>query len=383
MKLKFFFALGLTLIIACTNDAEKPDADSNSGDPYAFRSYRINMQAPKYKLDKLIEEVHIIGLEETDSSLLGNIVNVRQSDGFYYFSQEKALYIFNEQGKYVNSIHRAGEGPEEYDNILSHWTRGDTVSVYDLSNAEVLSYTRQGDFINSKVLPHQPMHMLSTDQGYWLNINDRLDSANYELAFIDESGENKQFYLPVSFSLGFPVYSNFNNFRWIDGAPTYKHFLKDTIYLLGEDNVRPFIHFDFGEKYLWNDQAMQKDADAAMQAVGKGGKVWVFNPYVGKDHIYMNYNTSFTDSEYILIDRQTEKVVRIDRGILEGEDLRFAANYWDSDRLLLTVGSSDLGELLKGLNPSQYTFETGNSLEEIESSENPVLVWVKFKMPEL
>jgi hypothetical protein len=52
---------------------------------------------------------------------------------------------------------------------------------------------------------------------------------------------------------------------------------------------------------------------------------------------------------------------------------------WEEDRLMLSVTSSDVSGILSALDENQIKYREGTTLEEIESSENPVLMWVKFK----
>lgn len=47
--------------------------------------------------------------------------------------------------------------------------------------------------------------------------------------------------------------------------------------------------------------------------------------------------------------------------------------------MLIAINSLDLAQLLGELDSSQYAFNEGSTLEEIESSENPALMWVTFK----
>jgi hypothetical protein len=60
----------------------------------------------------------ITPLETTDECLLGRIDKIKKIKGHYYISSNSGYIIhFNEQGKFVASLNRLGQGPEEYHRI--------------------------------------------------------------------------------------------------------------------------------------------------------------------------------------------------------------------------------------------------------------------------
>ncbi len=62
------------------------------------------------------DQYAIIPLETTDDCLLGAITKIKKHKGHYYISTTdgKSLYRFNEQGQFINALHKQGQGPGEY-----------------------------------------------------------------------------------------------------------------------------------------------------------------------------------------------------------------------------------------------------------------------------
>lgn len=52
---------------------------------------------------------------------------------------------------------------------------------------------------------------------------------------------------------------------------------------------------------------------------------------------------------------------------------------WEGNKLAMSLPSAELSPFLSELTEDQIVFSSGATLEEVESSENPVLIWVKFK----
>jgi basic membrane lipoprotein Med (substrate-binding protein (PBP1-ABC) superfamily) len=139
------------------------------------------------------------------------------------------------------------------------------------------------------------------------------------------------------------------------------------------------LKLDFGADYFWNDPEMRNDGGKAMSEIGRRGKVWIFIPKVGEKKIFMTYNTSFQDSEMLLVDRKSDEHRVLNMKKNQEEDYGFNAIHWEGDRLLASFSSLDVAELSSELQEGIIKFRQGTTLEEIESSENPVLMWVKFK----
>lgn len=232
-------------------------------------------------------------------------------------------------------------------------------------------------------MPRAAAHVLPTQTGYWLDISHRLvpDSAQFEIVHLNKNMESPESHLPANSTFGPTLMTSNNNFKRLGEKVLYKHNFKDTLYAVQDDKVDPFIHFDFGNEYLWSDKDLRTNINAAFEAMQKAGKVWLFQPYVGEKHIFLSYTSDFESQKLMVIDRETGNMVRIDNESSEGEPLLIAPNSWDGESFLMILSSLDLAGLLEPLDPAQYSFEEGSSLEGIESSENPALVWVKFKMP--
>ena len=80
-----------------------------------------------------------------------------------------------------------------------------------------------------------------------------------------------------------------------------------------------------------------------------------------------------------LLDRESGAYQRFDFKKKENGNFLVNAFGWHDGKMLFSTSSADIAELLADIPTENVSFAQGNSLEKIESSENPVLMWVRFK----
>ena len=70
--------------------------------------------------DNIIASATITPLSTADNCLVGRIEKMVIQDGKIYLQDkaQKAIIIFNENGKFIHKLNKQGGGPDEYRNIL-------------------------------------------------------------------------------------------------------------------------------------------------------------------------------------------------------------------------------------------------------------------------
>ncbi len=364
----------------CGSQSAEKSASSETSDD-SFRSYVIDIDMPDVPLTTLIESVEIMRLEETEESLLGGTARVIRAGDKLILAGTGDVRIFSDKGDFIRKFNRSGDGPGEYGIIQSIWMRGDTIVLYDNQKQMLRWYDQMGNDLKEQKVPERASHAYPLQNGYVLDMDFRsiADTLTYKLLLVDGQMESKAMLLPYEQGVPFPISTNMNSFKEFDGKLLYKSVFGDTIYFVGPQRVEPFFHIDFGDKYLWNDVSLSGNGQAAMNAIPEGRGVWLFMPSAGPEKIFMLYNVSFRDYGMILIDRKTGNYRKLDLSKNPEEKYGFVGSAWHGDRLLSTITSTDVAEFLAELDESQWRFREGTTLEKIESSENPVLMWVKFK----
>lgn len=100
-----------------------------------------------------VESAELIASAETDSQI-AQPFNIRAaSNGFFvYDAGSNQIHRLNDTGEISNSFGKAGDGPGEFRFLPNFWVFEDTLLLYDFSNAKLLKYSSEGNFINERAV---------------------------------------------------------------------------------------------------------------------------------------------------------------------------------------------------------------------------------------
>ncbi len=382
MKRIFPALLAAALFTACGSQNENiTEEKSQTSDE--FKVIPLSMESEKRKLSEMIESVEIMGLEETDEGLLSGVYNFSQANDRLVFpsGSEGDVFIYSNEGKFISTFNREGDGPEEYGRIQHLWIKKDTLFIHDGQRGNINKYDFEGKYLGQIKPSVKSAHLYPYNGGYVGDMNGIPinDSLKFNIVFYDDQLRLQEMKNPYKDVIPFPIESSLNSMAAYGDDLLYKGIFGDTIFLIHNNTTKPLLKLDFGSEYLWNDETMRADGQKAMGSIQESGKVWIFNPKVGNSKIYLNFNTSFSEAIWLLIDRNSGNYYQIDTKKNVEENYAFVPIKWDEDVLLASFNSYDLAELIKEIGTENATFKKGSTLESIESSENPVLLWVKFK----
>lgn len=121
---KLCFLLILPFVVGCVSRQQQN-----------ISTIDINIHNAKQAIhtSSFIKDVEIISLETKDECLIGKIKCISLKNNNIYIADKRALYKFDNKGRYVAKIKKNGMGPDEYINIS--W-----FDIDSLDNAYILSY---------------------------------------------------------------------------------------------------------------------------------------------------------------------------------------------------------------------------------------------------
>lgn len=107
----YVIVFALLLAFGCVSDHEYVLFKNNTS---------IGDNAQSLPLSQLLSDsVRLIPLETNDTILIGRINKIKKFEGHYFvLADEKQVFRFDETGKYLGSLNKRGEGPEEYTSIM-------------------------------------------------------------------------------------------------------------------------------------------------------------------------------------------------------------------------------------------------------------------------
>jgi hypothetical protein len=182
----FFLIAGALLLAGAAGCNSSPQASGQA----EMELFPLDF-TPIAEVESLVDSVQIIALEETDSSLLGEIEKILiDGQSRFIILAQNELFLFAADGRFLHRIGRQGRGPEEYVSIkdvcLTH--SGAELLIYD-GRQTVLKYavesgqyrqtiTLQGadNFFGEAIAP-------SADGGFYLVTTDSENYSDVEQAF--------------------------------------------------------------------------------------------------------------------------------------------------------------------------------------------------------
>lgn len=366
-------------MVCCLGCGGKPEVNEVEVEKDGLQSYKLDINGDETPFAELIESIEITRFEETAESLLSSVRQVEVYENKMVVpGKEGDIHVFSDDGDFIRTINRKGDGPEEYGFWREIWLEGDTICLFQKRKG-VWRYDFNGNFISSKTFSLPATHIHPYKDGYALDMNyARInDTLQYALVILNENLEVDQLLLPFAkrpeFGYSMPIKTVFP----LGDEMFLFPIMKDTVYRLSGDSIEPAIHYDFGEDWFFKPGDVL--TSSFMDDVRKKGRVWWINNYVGKRFIFLSTTVGIGVSAKYFINRESGQSIRLDTKVQTGEDLVLEGIKWDGDEFLFTMQSAQLADLLEELDGAQYSYTKGSTLEEIESSENPVLVRMKIK----
>lgn len=353
------------------------------------QEFNVDIHSKKQSFFKFIDHVEIIPLEETKNSLLSRVeFYFKIPNGIGIIEKQKnSIVLFAENGKYMNSIYKFGNGPEEYANLGTTWVEDDTIRLYSSHSRNVLNFSLEGKYINTKSVKYPKGLMggnISPYQGgYVVQLLDMPQvKSNYDLMFLNSEFKINSFAAAKSNPHPFPVNQG-NRFSHLKGQLIWKKQLSDSIFVLKNNHPSPFMKFNFGEDWAWKDPLASSSQKMAFNTIWKeDSKVWEVISKVNEQHILLTFYFRIIENGKGIIDRQTGKFHLFDMRKKDKEDFNIFFLEWEGDRLVSSLQAYDVEEFLENLDESQYSIAGGLKYEDFKYSENPVLLKIKFKIPD-
>jgi hypothetical protein len=370
----------LAFLILCFLIAASCSNGDSSGIVFkdGFASIPIDIDAPRQNFADFIESVEIIQLEETANSLMGSILEYEKIGGNIILRNfnTNSVIQFTEEGKYVSSFSKSGNGPQEYSFILSFWVEGNSVFIYDSPNGRVQEYDIQGNYKSSTRITQSAINSIISKSGkFYLSTIRPIDGVHrFYTIILDSEGNPIDMQIPYEYGKLIINGWGYSDFALVEGELMHHYANNDTLYIQRNDQFEPYMSFDFGDNWAWKGVGEIESMEDFDEVRRQEGKVNTIAPIVSPDQVYLSYlHDGATPS--VLIDLKTGKSATI-RGGYQSE---FRPIKYEAGQLVFVANSTVLADFVNSLNSSQVNYLGDASLESIESSENPALVKIKFK----
>ena len=209
-------------------------------------------------LDSIVRNHKFTRLETSEECLVGEVYKLSCRNKKYYILDrhlQKALFVFDEEGKFRNRIGRRGRGPGEFIEPTDFIVSDSTVTVFDMFGHKLLYYNPDGTFIRSVRLPYSIYEIESGGDGSAIYAvggdNSKCDSLKYyELLEIGPEGDIRAKVYKNKYSMDF---SNKYDLQGFDEDVIYKKAFRPAVYMLRDKKLYAKYIFDIPSHALPGD----------------------------------------------------------------------------------------------------------------------------------
>lgn len=352
----------------------------DSSKPVVFeRIVNVQTDATQGSYDSRIDSVKCIFLETTDRSLLKEVDKVIfQDSNIFILSRSAGVLNFSASGKFKQEFGASGRAPGEYLSCFDISVDGDHLYIYDNHQRKMLQY-RLGDARYTGSFPVLVSSTEAEKHGDYIFAKSALDKTalcahrlkNDTLHTLLQYGEG-EFDLHVNNQL----VSSGGKLFWLDP-------LRYSVYKLSDDQqLEPYLKFDFGTEGLTEDELKLVKAHAEIQAMGKVS--FFSNFYETPDFVIATY--LLNKSGYTMIyNKLTHKLYNIKDFSMKlkiyqhfSDCVGVWGNYFCMVRSTTFARSGYEDFIQSGEElPEKYSFY--QKFSELEEDANPVLYLVKYK----
>jgi len=232
---------------------------------------KLNFERP-ILFSSVFQNIKILALETKEDCLIGKINQLEMSDDTLFILDSysaKALFLFDNNGKYLKKIGKIGKGPGEYSHISSFSLdlKKRQIQILDPQQQKIIIFSTQGKLINEIKLSGNmlPIQIATQDELIYIDqLISKDTKAEFLLYAINNSGKIVSRWLPYQIydkGLEQPYNSSLNFFKAEDDIKYVKP-LFDTIFSLNHGTVKPYLAVTTKNKITNEDiQEMNKIMD--------------------------------------------------------------------------------------------------------------------------
>jgi hypothetical protein len=308
----YFSLLFFAIIASLSGCAQAPE---DSGLPRIKIPDRTD--ADLYLTD-MAEFVKRVQLETNKDILMGHPREVKIHDGRLFALETAKISVFDEEGKFLQTLGRRGEGPGEYKSAYSMEIDKESGLIYVSDLYKLLVFNKDLEFVEERKLGFPIQHLKVFDEKI-LIISEKIgvevpggfaNQTNlYELNFSLEITDT----IPVRTVLlegkevggfGFKHFlSNIENDLFLyKPVLTTENMMRDTLYQLKDKILTPAVKFDFERPQSLNERGRQT--------------IFLYNIINSPSYMIAEYDQDWQRMMF-LYDKKNEKGYNLSKGLID------------------------------------------------------------------
>ena len=216
----------------------------------------LNTDAVTVKMDiarsgspfiEAVSSMEVIPIETDDTHILGSNVGLcLLRDGFLLYDRRNMkVYRYSRDGRFLNEIGRRGNSPGEYLSLRNIQVIGDEIHVFSNPGTELI-YSLDGNLLGQNKKVPVGFGVFLTETGL-LTYYGYSSPKKHKVVFTEETTGRESDYLPLDAKLLALDLENDVFGQLPGGGVSIIDSYLPTIYQYKENEVRPYLTFDFGK----------------------------------------------------------------------------------------------------------------------------------------
>jgi len=218
-------------------------------------SYLIELKEYKqYNLSEFIQKVELVKLQTTTHCLIGDIsrVIVNRNRIYVFDINSSTLFLFNNEGDYINKMNKLGHGPGEYIKAVDFDIFDNKIYILDYTGKKILCYNEKFEFIKNIEVPGYASQFKLFNDKIILKCEYTSKSGTPYFVILNNNGKSLKSIgnLPEP---GKYNWSGINAFCRTDSLLSYSRYFDNTVSLIDLNNRNVNLTIDFGDKNIPKD----------------------------------------------------------------------------------------------------------------------------------
>lgn len=196
-------------------------------------------------LSDIMSDFEIILLETTEHSILGEILKIELYGELIYILSNNQIFVFEQNGKFKQTINKIGRGPGEYTEIKDFDIFSETLYILDRTGQNVLAYDLQGNHINTENIGMWAQKLIVLNENEILIYSGEEDNSFNQCKF-SVVGNNVEItgLIPIDRQKSKFLHVNAKqNFVRHDSIIYFHEAFNDVVYKINKGRIEPIYRF--------------------------------------------------------------------------------------------------------------------------------------------
>jgi hypothetical protein len=268
----------------------------------------------KYDLSDLTDEIEVVPLHLPDTITLGKIQSVRYFEPYWIMHDPdltQSIYLFDESGRYINTLQRIGEGPGEYLTLSAYLVIENSIAIYDRALRRISWYSYpEFEFVRDEKAANYYLDLLFLNEfvNAFAISDDLAENSLYEgIIYLDKDLESVKKSAKPS---GVIELTQTCNISFTGNKYFYAEPLTEIVYQIDSLEMKPFYKIDFGKFGLPDRSKEIEEAEDFYELLQKGNYAFAIHNFNIKESMvsFNFYHKSFEVIKLGLYDLNLQKM---------------------------------------------------------------------------